>query len=130
LGIARFRIARGIVVAVLAGRLVVFTKRAAREFARTKAAKELIAPSTKKLLRSRYWQAPILFFEAAHQRERVRPWRNCVKPQIAIRPATTRATRDTFMDMSYGPITTGHRLISLTTCMTDTMAKIRAETAA
>ena len=39
-----------------------------------------------------------------------------MKPQLASRAETTKATHDTFMDMLFGPITTDHRLIILTRC--------------
>src|SRR6516225_6208520 len=55
---------------------------------------------------------------------------SCAKPQIESRAETTRATHDTFMDMLFGPITTDHRPIILTRCMTANIAKSNAETAA
>jgi len=53
----------------------------------------------------------------------------CTTPQSASRAETTRPAHDTFMDMLRGPITTDHRLIILTRCMTATMVKISADTA-
>src|SRR5215469_18046224 len=52
----------------------------------------------------------------------------CAKPQIESRAETTRATHDTFMDMLFGPMTTDHRPIILTRCMTANIAKSNAET--
>jgi len=49
-----------------------------------------------------------------------------MKPQIAIRVATTRATHETDIDIECGPICTCHRLISLTACRSATIAKISA----
>jgi len=49
-----------------------------------------------------------------------------MKPQIAIRVATTRATHETDIDIECGPICTSHRLISLTACRSATIAKISA----
>jgi hypothetical protein len=48
---------------------------------------------------------------------------NCMKPQIASRAETTRATHDTFIGTLYGPIATLHRLITLKTCMIATQRK-------
>src|SRR5215469_11030399 len=53
---------------------------------------------------------------------------SCAKPQIESRAETTRATHDTFMDMLFGPMTTDHRPIILTRCMTANIAKSNAET--
>ena len=52
-----------------------------------------------------------------------------MKPQIAIRVATTKPTHDTDMDTESDPIRIVHCLIILTMCASATTAKISAETA-
>ena len=48
------------------------------------------------------------------------------KPQIASRPATTRPTHETVMDMEWGPICTVHPLKILKPCKIATNAKMSA----